>query len=241
FTFPELVMGMAVTAVVLLAMSAMTTAVARGWSQSAAVGAEVQYAAAANRLQRELQGAKYIGYVNAGTTAGAVASVLYWKADNFPGGTTPADVDGKIQYAEAALLEYDPAAKVIYRYQVNAYDRTNYAALSAAQKVDLSQTVTYAGLTAASSAATFKALGWTAVPAASVVTTPLERSVLLRDVTAVQWAAVGTDASAATANVWRPGLEYAVTFQPPPQNGVAAEPLTIYGTATLRGASVKPN
>jgi hypothetical protein len=239
FTFPELIMGMAVTTVVLIAMGAMTTAVAKGWTEAAAAGAEVQYVAASARLQRELQGAKYVGRVERGG-GGAAASIVFWQADDYPGGAI-ADADGRVQYAECAVLEYDPAARAVYRYQVNGYDTAKYARLTAAQRTALSATVTHATLSGATAAATVKNFGWTAVPSPNAVATPLERIVLLRDVSAVEWAAVGGDATPAVANVWRPLVEYSLTFQPPATNGVAARPLTVYGTATLRGARVKPN
>ena len=113
FTVIELMLGMIVTSLVLGASAALLSAVAAGWTQSEAAGNSSNRVAMTHlRLQRILRSAKQLGAYRAGSIEGtSSASVLIWKEDE--------NLDGKIQFSEVALIEFDPADGKLRYYEVN--------------------------------------------------------------------------------------------------------------------------
>jgi Tfp pilus assembly protein FimT len=120
FTVMELMMGIAITAMVMGATAALMGAVGQGWQQSESTDQSASTATQAHlRLQRIIKSAKQLGYYRAGSFASPSsangAAVLMWKADT--------NLDGKAQYSELAVLEYhhdaDPYdAMTIRQYQI---------------------------------------------------------------------------------------------------------------------------
>jgi type II secretory pathway component PulJ len=113
FTLFELMIGMLVTSMVVGAAAALMTAVAQGWTQSESVGNSSNRVVMTHlRLQRILRSAKQLGAYRAGALEGtSSASVLIWKDD--------ANLDGKIQFSEIALLEFSPSDGKLRYYEVN--------------------------------------------------------------------------------------------------------------------------
>jgi hypothetical protein len=113
FTLFELMLGMLVTSLVIGASAALLSAVAQGWTQSEAAGNSTNRVAMTHiRLQRILRAAKQLGAWRAGSIEGTgSASLLIWKGD--------ANLDGRVQFSEVALLEFDPADGKLRYYEVN--------------------------------------------------------------------------------------------------------------------------
>jgi len=118
FTLIELVIGMIITTLILAAVGALMTSVARGWDQSISAqnGANTVFQLHL-RLENLFRTARQIGAWRSGTIEGGGgdgAAVLFWKSD--------ANGDGVIQYSEAALLEHragpTPGTCQLVLYQV---------------------------------------------------------------------------------------------------------------------------
>jgi prepilin-type N-terminal cleavage/methylation domain-containing protein len=130
FTIVELIIGMAITAIVLAALATVSYAVAVNWKQAAAVESSfVTSAQVQARLSQWFRGARSIGAYHQGslTAGGTDAAVFFWKSDEtsvtYPSG------DGQIQFNEIGLLEYDRNTE-----QLRLYEVSDWATWSAASQ-----------------------------------------------------------------------------------------------------------
>jgi hypothetical protein len=151
FTFIEMLIGMAITAVVLLALAGATLSVADTWV--AADGSEqldIQCAQIFNRLEHYLSPAKYIAQVQPGslTGTGAGGSLFYWAVDNYNG-----VADEAPQLDEMAYIVHDPVAQTLWLWQP-----IPLAQMNTTQLADAATTLTNAEFTNASWVTTFKSI-----------------------------------------------------------------------------------
>jgi type II secretory pathway pseudopilin PulG len=107
FLLIELLVGMVIVAIVMLALSSVLFTVAQGWddqdvSQSTQVQANQLYA----KVQSYLSAAKCVTLASAGPTSGGV---IFWRADD--------DQDGLIEEGELGLIIQDPATHSLYLYR----------------------------------------------------------------------------------------------------------------------------
>src|SRR3954469_25756060 len=107
FTFVELMLGLVVTTLVVAALSAMMTAVGRGWTASDAVKSNSNFTTQSlTRLKQALRAAKQIGRVRYGSLDGLAAQpacAMLWRGDFAPDGVT---IDAKVQFSELGLIEH---------------------------------------------------------------------------------------------------------------------------------------
>ncbi|MEA2733724.1 MAG: hypothetical protein QOE14_175 [Humisphaera sp.] len=97
-------MGMIVTGLVMSAVAALLSAVARGWEQSGETQSNSTYRVQSHaRIARILKGAKQLGAVRGGSIDGTfgAAAIMLWKGD--------ANADGKVQFSEVGLLMHEGA------------------------------------------------------------------------------------------------------------------------------------
>jgi hypothetical protein len=154
FTFVELVLGMAVTALCLCATAAVMAAVGAGWKQQGvSQGTFLVNRQAVMRVQDLVRPAKLIGLVRTGTLASNssnAACVMLWKSD-----TSGGAADRQIQFSEIALLQHDRSTNTLKYYSVK-YP----ASLTAAQIAALEKTYKYSDLTSSNAPEDFKALNY---------------------------------------------------------------------------------
>lgn len=106
FIVVELIVGLVVVALVMLALASVLFAVARGWDdQDIAQSTEVQANQIYARVQSYLSAAKCVAWYSTGPTSGAI---IFWRADD--------DSDGQIEYGEVALIVQDPTTHSLYLY-----------------------------------------------------------------------------------------------------------------------------
>jgi hypothetical protein len=155
FTFIELTMGLTITSLVMLALSVVCIAVAKAWHETDySRAAWLSGHGATSTVQLSLRDARYLGRVvtgNINANPAVPASIFYWSTDDF-GGTN----DGKIEIAEMALLEFDPAAGTLTRYKVQLPANptaSQYAAVGGDEQYHLR----HSDLTGSTAAADFKA------------------------------------------------------------------------------------
>src|SRR3954471_12376899 len=112
FTLVELSLGLLATAMVMGALAAFTTFVAKGWQESGGVQSlSLSSAAATLRIQEIVRNARLTGQYNAGALDGtSSAAVLLWMDDT--------NSDGVIQQNECAMLEYDATTRTILKRTV---------------------------------------------------------------------------------------------------------------------------
>ena len=130
FTLLELTIGLLVTALVLGAVSAFSLSVSRAWENSDDLqSSSLTSTQIAMRLLNELRTVQAFGAVIPGTitpntsrAAVAPAAVMLWKRD----GTPPdySDADGKIQYSELEVIEYEPSADKTTGHTLYAWTAT---------------------------------------------------------------------------------------------------------------------
>jgi hypothetical protein len=113
-TYPELSIGMAITAVLGLALSTFAVAVSTGWKHSED---EHQVRSASMRsvsqIQDSLSEMLCAVQVKVGDAGGSSAYFFCWQKDTWGG-----SADRKAQLGEMALIEYEPATKTVWLYQV---------------------------------------------------------------------------------------------------------------------------
>ncbi len=230
FTFVELMMGIGVTSLVMLALSSVCMSVAAGWKQGE-LGRSTWMGGTGvtTQLQRTLREARYLGYVHSGDLSAnpaVPATLVYWRADDLNG--VP---DGVPQIGELGLLEFDPSNRTLTRYEIKPTSE-----LSDAQKSSAAEPLTYNEWVVASSVAgDLKAY--------------LESSgagraqIIARDVTAAEFATLRADEL-------NPTGQPVVLFQLRFRRGMDAtrpgtEELTIEtverGSVTLRAPTTRPN
>jgi hypothetical protein len=129
FTFVELLLGMVVTTMVLGAMMVFTLGVGQGYTQSeSAQSVFLSGNMAVDRIQHVIRSAKLIdtntlvtGSMDNSTPA---ASCMFWRDDGSvlftdgSSGTIAANNDGKIQFSEMGLLQYDQSTSTVWEYNV---------------------------------------------------------------------------------------------------------------------------
>jgi hypothetical protein len=107
FTLVELMIGMVVTTLVVGALSAMMTAVGRGWVASDSVRSSSNFTTqSVTRIKQVIRSSKQIGTVRFGSldgTAATPAAVMLWRGDFSPDGST---IDGKVQFSELGMIEH---------------------------------------------------------------------------------------------------------------------------------------
>ena len=127
--YAEVIIGIAITGILMLALAAFTTAVSTGWKHIAqefkARNADVR---SAGQMQDALRNMLCIVQAKIGDSSGANAYFFCWQTDSY-GGTA----DGKAQFGEMALIEYEPATKAIWIYTVK-----DVSTMTAAEKISAS-------------------------------------------------------------------------------------------------------
>jgi len=112
-TLVELIMGLAITTMVVGALAGFSVAVSSAWKQQE-TGTALQMGSsqAMARIQQIVREAKFVGYVSQGSLdpsnappLTASAALIFWKSD---------DGDGLIQLGELALLEHDSGEIKLY-------------------------------------------------------------------------------------------------------------------------------
>lgn len=113
FTLAELVIGMAITTIVMTAMATFTMSVGTAWKANAQQeAATLTMNAAAARLGREVRMARLPGASYDGALDGSgvnEAAVVLWRAD--------ANGDNIIQLSELELIAYEKASRALVRYR----------------------------------------------------------------------------------------------------------------------------
>ena len=113
-TFVELTIGMAISAVIMLALASFVSAVSRGWKNS-----EEQFKARSVSHQRvaqlrdALSDMLCVVQTSIGDASGGRAYFFCWRGDTWNGAA-----DLKAQAGEMALIEYEPSTKTIWLYLV---------------------------------------------------------------------------------------------------------------------------
>ena len=112
-TFVELTIGMAITAVLMLALATFASAVSRGWqnSQDQFKARSVTHQSVA-ALRDVLSEMLCVVQSKAGDAAGGSAYMFCWDTDNWNGAA-----DLQAQFGEMSLIEYDPTTKTIWLYK----------------------------------------------------------------------------------------------------------------------------
>lgn len=130
FTFVELVIGMAITALVISALSAVSYAVSITWREAAAVdssyvtGTQVQA-----RLSQYFRSAAELGAFRRGSLNGSSteAAIFFWMGD--------ANSNGSIQFNEIGLIYHDRTSKELRLYHASDWDTWGTTAQTAANAV----------------------------------------------------------------------------------------------------------
>jgi len=112
-TLVELIIGLAVTTMVMGALSAFSMAVSTAWREQEKSSVMLNSSSnAVTRIQQVLRDAKYLGAVRRGTLTPAsnplpntLAALIFWKSD---------DGDGIMQLGELAVLEHDGTEVKLY-------------------------------------------------------------------------------------------------------------------------------
>jgi type II secretory pathway component PulJ len=217
FTLAELMIGMLVTALVLAALAAFTSAVAEGWNQSdgtqdAALEAHQAY----QRLNHYLSSALYIAQPQAGSSS---TSVFFWANDNWNSDGINAG-DECPELGEMNLIQFDSTTNTIWLYQPIAPTAMNSSALTAA-----STPQTYSEITATSAPAAFLADEfYTQIP-------------LAHDVTSASLDCIGINST-----TQRPIVEVTMTLsKTDAATGQTTSTFTQYGSITLRAPTTQPS
>ncbi len=118
FTLPELILGIAITAIIGSSCAAIALSVSTGWKHADSSNAEyLTKGRTSLYVQSKLRGAKTLGFVRSGSLESpgsgvAAATVLFWRAD--------LNDDQKIQIKEVALLQHSVAASQLLLYEASA-------------------------------------------------------------------------------------------------------------------------
>jgi hypothetical protein len=111
-TFVELTIGMAITAVLMMALATFASAVSKGWQNS-----QIQFKArsvsnqSVAQLRDMLSGMLCVVDAKIGDASGSSAYFFCWYKDSWGGAA-----DLKAQWGEMALIEYEPATKTVWLY-----------------------------------------------------------------------------------------------------------------------------
>jgi hypothetical protein len=135
FTMAEMIMGLAVTALVAAAAAGMISAVGQGWKQTQSVQQTSSITTnSALRIQNIIRLARQLGTCRTGSLNGYPsqgAAVMLWKGD--------INGDGKTQFSELAMLEHhpdpDPSKGTILYWDVAFPSSWNAAQKAAADSI----------------------------------------------------------------------------------------------------------
>lgn len=112
-TLIELTIGLAMLGMILMASAGLMTATAAGWkgTETSFLFASLRDRAGA-RVEDVLTSARCVVQTVTPATAGQASSVFFWKTDGVTG-----TANGKAEFGEMALVEFDPATSAIYLYE----------------------------------------------------------------------------------------------------------------------------
>jgi Tfp pilus assembly protein PilW len=222
-TLVELSIGLAITALVIGALSALWFAVAETWRQSSSSqGNTLRTAQVVTRLEATFRQARYVCQWTPGKlddTSVSPASCFIWRSDfwnaagnvNFPNDFKTQVSDGLAQVGELALIEYDPTARRVYLYQPK--DPT---AMTATERTAAGTVWAWADLSKSSNLSVFKTLSY------------VEKRVFSEKVSGAEFNVP------ATPSLGRPMVEFTVKLTDAGTSTIA------YSMATLRAASAQP-
>ncbi len=136
FTMVELIIGMFITAMVLAAMAAVSTAVSNGWQQADSAdtafvtGAQVQ-----TRLAEYFRPAATVAAIQKGTLGSSVgpATLFFWRLDQTSNANPTGN--GAIEYNEIGLLRYDPTSEELRLYYASDWNSWSASAQSTANSL----------------------------------------------------------------------------------------------------------
>jgi hypothetical protein len=212
FTFPELILGMAITILCLGAMSSVMLAVATGWKQQGtSQSTHLSNRQAVIRMQNILRDAKLMGLVREGSLAANssdAACVVLWRAD-----TSGGSANRTIQFSEIALLQHDRSTN-----QVKYYTVKYPSSLTPAQVAAAEASFVYSDLTSSSAPENFKALNY------------VTAQVVANNVTGATFYANQPLGQSSQL----PNFEFQIHFT---RNGNASQ---VYGSTALRCPDFKP-
>lgn len=130
-TMVELLIGLVVMGVMMLALSSFVSAVAQSWKNSSEELKTVNAATVAKAQMQDVLGSMlYVVQNKQGGAAGEASYVFYWKHD-----ALVAD-DGLAQFGEMALLEFDPATMGVKLYEAKPVGQMNATELTLAESTD---------------------------------------------------------------------------------------------------------
>lgn len=116
FLLVELIMGLVIVALVMLGAAAMMEAVSQGWNdQDISHSTQMQANQTYLRIQKALEGVKYVCYSTPGALTGTPATpacIFFWQDYDLQTGTITDPYLG-----EMALIQYDPTTQTIWLYQ----------------------------------------------------------------------------------------------------------------------------
>jgi hypothetical protein len=121
---------MAITGVLGLALSTFAVAVSTGWKHS---DDEFKMRSAnmrgINQIQNALSGMLCVVQAKVGDASGGSAYFFCWQKDTYGG-----SADRKAQFGEMALVEYEPATKTVWLYEVKTTPMTSAERTEAASE-----------------------------------------------------------------------------------------------------------
>ena len=222
-TLVELSIGVAITALVIAALSALWFAVAETWRKSSSSqGQTLRTAQVVTRLEAAFRQARYVCQWTPGSlsdTSVSPASCFVWRSDfwNAAGNVNNANdfktlvSDGLAQVGELALIEYDPAAKRVYIYQPK--DPT---LMSSGERAAAGTVWAWTDLSKSSNLSTFKSLSY------------VQKKVFSEYVTGAEFNVPPTP------SLGRPMVEFTLQLTDSGTSTIA------YSMATLRAPSAQP-
>jgi hypothetical protein len=209
-TIVELSIGLAITAMVTVALGGLWYAVGKSWSASEQ-GQHAQMAALQTvaRMESYVREAKYLIQMSAGSIDGTAgnATLFYWNNDNWQ----PSPSDGQPQLGELAYIEHDKSARKIY-----LYIPLPYSAMNADQRVRAGAVATWSELSASSTPGLFKSYDF------------VQKKVIAEGVKGIKFYVPNF------GNTARPALEFSMKLERD------EEKVMVYGTAALRGPTTRP-
>lgn len=112
-TYVELTIGMAITAVLMLALSTFAVAISAGWKHSDdEFKARSANTRSVSQIHDALRNMLCIVQANVGDADGGAAYLFCWQND-----TNGGAADNRAQFGEMALVEFDPATKTVWLYE----------------------------------------------------------------------------------------------------------------------------
>jgi|GEM_PF-1114028 type II secretory pathway pseudopilin PulG len=225
FLLVELVIGLVIVALVMLGAAAIMGAVAQGWNdQDVTRSTQLQANQTYVRVQNALEGAKYVGYWNAGSMDGSsspATSIFFWQNDNFGGVET-----GDPCIGEMALIQFDPTTNTLWLYKCLSPSQMN-----GSQQTQAAQVWTLSDIDQSSYASQFTPQNYSFVQK-QALGGPGEQA---DDGTRLKVLSFGVNVSSLSSTTQLPVIEYAIHFQQ-----TDGTKLALYNTTTIRGPATQP-